>query len=146
MKSTRATTQHPQDMAKENVNGAAFLLLSLSDLRISSAPWEPLEQKEFLWVLLRYPELEEGWHFRRFYTKDLQCFCSLIEHYGNYQCVCSRQGGNYLRGRSESVFQSSSLPWDRLLTKSPDTHGLTWSCPLLTHGDRRCMAPTVPKL
>lgn len=47
-------------MAKVNMNGAAVLLLSLSDLRISNAPQETLEQKEFLWVLLRYPALEEG--------------------------------------------------------------------------------------
>lgn len=60
MKNTRANTEHLQGMAKVNVNGVAFLLLSLSDLRISNAPWEPLEQKEFLWVLLRYPVLEEG--------------------------------------------------------------------------------------
>lgn len=60
MKSTRAKTLHPQGMAKVNVNGAAFLLLSLLDLRISNASWELLEQKEFLWALLRYPVLKQG--------------------------------------------------------------------------------------
>lgn len=126
MKNTRANTEHLQGMAKVNVNGVAFLLLSLSDLRISNAPWEPLEQKEFLWVLLRYPVLEEGWHFRRFYTKGLQCLWQLS--------VCLQQTGGQLPQRK--VRESVSLQqlargsiahlvpwhaWSHLKLSSPDT-------------------------
>ncbi len=65
------------------------------------------ETSELLWVLLRYLERTKkgnSWGGLTFYTKPPL----YTRRWGNYQTVCTSQGGNYLRERSEAVLCSRS--------------------------------------